>query len=136
MNQMLILTNTISSIKNYYCQNSKFAYCKLNRFNKQVLLSLYKEGLIYGSKEEFNKLKIGLKYFKDKPLINEISLIYKPSLKRSYNFSELRRYYWKYDIFFVSTTKGILSSNDLIKLYTKNNKIGGQLLFGIQLSRY
>lgn len=133
MNKLNSIPKVVVSIKTNYLQNHKFGYCKNTKINRNILLVLYKEGLICGYKEEKNLLKIKLKYYKDKSLLNDIKTIYKPSLKLSQHYIDVQTLSKKFDIFFLSTSFGMLSSNDLIKLKTLGIKTGGQLLIGIDL---
>lgn len=133
MNKITITNNIIVSIKNGYSRNNKYAFCKYSKFSLKILSLLYKEGLIVDYKIDQNILKIKLKYYKNKPIIDQIISIYKPSLKQFSTHTELKKYQKKYHIFFVSTPLGIISSNDIIKYFPLNIKFGGQVLFGIQL---
>ena len=136
MNRVANLSDTISSIRNQYSQRSKFSYVPNSVFIKNLLIFLQEEALITGAEViSDRKIKIGLKYFKNKPLISEIALIYKPSEERFCTFNKLRGYRKKYDIFFVSTSDGILSSRNLSTYYEIEKKTAGLLLFGIKLSK-
>jgi|JI102314A2RNA_FD_contig_101_111803_length_2864_multi_2_in_0_out_0_4 small subunit ribosomal protein S8 len=132
MNKINIIRDLLVSLKNGYSNKNKYAYCKLNSFCVTVLWELYKEELIYdfSVEPENSKIKIRLKYFKNKPLITNLQLISKPSLINFSNFEELRLFYKKYDYFFMSTSVGIISS----RFFNKKYKTGGQVLFGLKLN--
>lgn len=132
MNKINILSDLLVSIKNGYSNNNKYAYCKLNQFCLTVLWVLYKEGLINDYKIEPNnsKIKIKLKYYNNKPLMNNITLISKPSFKHFINYEDLKSFDKKFDYYFLSTSSGIVSSRNI----EKDLKIGGQLLFGLKLN--
>jgi small subunit ribosomal protein S8 len=132
MNKINVIRDLLVSLKNGYSNKNKYAYCKLNSFCISVLWQLYKEELIYdfSVEPESSKIKIKLKYFKNKPLITNLQLISKPSLVNFSNFEELRLFYKKYDYFFLSTSMGVISSRLLGKKYTT----GGQVLFGLKLN--
>ena len=131
MNKINVIRDLLVSLKNGYSNKNKYAYCKLNSFCISVLWQLYKEELIYdfSVEPENSKIKIKLKYFKNKPLITNLQLISKPSLVNFSNFEELRLFYKKYDYFFVATSRGVLSSKQLLH----EMPIGGQLLFGLKI---
>jgi ribosomal protein S8 len=135
MNKIINVKNILTSIKNGYSQNQKIVFCRKNEFNLKILFLLYKEGLIVDYKLEFDYLKIKLRYHNNKPLIYDIIMIYKSSLKKFFSYEEIKKFYRKYDLFFVSTSYGIISSNELFKFFSLNKKIGGQLLFGLQLMK-
>ena len=132
MNKINVIRDLLVSLKNGYSNKNKYAYCKLNSFCISVLWQLYKEELIYdfSVEPESSKIKIKLKYFKNKPLITNLQLISKPSLVNFSNFEELRLFYKKYDYFFLSTSMGVISSRLLGKKYIT----GGQVLFGLKLN--
>lgn len=132
MNKINVIRDLLVSLKNGYSNKNKYAYCKLNSFCISVLWQLYKEELIYdfSVEPENSKIKIKLKYFKNKPLITNLQLISKPSLINFSNFEELRLFYKKYDYFFMSTSVGIISS----RFFNKKYKTGGQVLFGLKLN--
>jgi len=133
MNKLQCIPEILVSLKTNYLQNHKYAFCKNTKLNKKILLLLYKEGLIVGFKKESKLLKIKFRYYRDKSVISNLKTIYKPSIKRSYNNLLVSKYSKKYDIFFISTDHGIISSNDLLKLKSLGLKSGGQLLIGIDL---
>ena len=134
MNSTNILANLLVAIKTSYIGNNKYAYSVYNTVCLDVLFQLYKEGLIssYQIEPKLKKVKIKLKYLKNKPLINDCTLLSKPSFKYYTNYNNLKYLNAKYDYFFISTSKGILSSKEL----NTNFKIGGQLLFGLKLNNY
>lgn len=128
-------TNTINdlivSIKNGYSTNKKFVQCKINKLSLHLLWVLYKEGLISDFKinQITNTIFIKLKYFNNKPLINNIVLLSKPSLQLYLDYKKIQTFYNKYDYFFLSTSSGIISSRNI----SKTSKLGGQLLFAIKI---
>ena len=104
----------------------------MNKFCLNILWILYKEGLISDFKvlEESNKIRVKLKYIKTKPLLTNIKLISKPSLRKFVNFHDLNKFSKQFDYFFLSTSNGIISS----KILLKDIKIGGQVLFGFKIN--
>lgn len=132
MNKINVIRDLLVALKNGYSNKNKYAYCKLNSFCITVLWELYKEELIYdfSLEPENSKIKIRLKYFKNKPLITNLQLISRPSLINFSNFEELKVFYKKYDYFFLSTSMGVISS----RFFSKKYKTGGQVLFGLKLN--
>jgi ribosomal protein S8 len=133
MNKLHCIPQMLVSLKTNYLQNHKYGFCKDTKINRKILLLLYKEGLIINFKKESKLLKIRFRYYKDKPLVSNLKTIYKPSIKRSFNKFLISKYSKKFDIFFISTDHGIISSNELIKLKSFGLNSGGQLLIGIDL---
>ena len=132
MNKTNIMKDLLVGLKNGYSNKNKFAYCKLNSFCVNVLWELYKEELIYdfSVEPEESKIKIRLKYFKNKPLLNNLDLVSKPSLSNFSEYDELDKFYKKFDYFFISTSLGIVSS----RFIKRKAKVGGQVLFGLKLN--
>lgn len=132
MNKINITNDLLVSLKNGYSNKNKYIYCKMNKFCLNILWILYKEGLISDFKvlEESNKIRVKLKYIKTKPLLTNIKLISKPSLRKFVNFHDLNKFSKQFDYFFLSTSNGIISS----KILLKDIKIGGQVLFGFKIN--
>lgn len=120
------LCNMVSSIKNG--QLSKKSYINLKQTNKQmcesVLNVLWDEGFILGYKTDSldpTKLKIFLKYTKNKPAIQTIKSVSKSGSKVYYSLKQL----WKIDssktFLVISTNLGVKTLTDCKKL-----QIGGE----------
>lgn len=132
MNKINITNDLLVSFKNGYSNKNKYIYCKISKFCLNILWVLYKEGLISDFKvlDDSNRVRIKLKYIKTKPLLTDIKLISKPSLRKFINFHDLNKFYKQFDYFFLSTSNGIISS----KILLKDVKIGGQVLFGFKIN--
>lgn len=130
MNKINVIPNLLVTIKIAYSNKNKYAFCINNKFTLTILLLLYKDGLIRNFKIENNLIKIELKYLNNKPLFSKIENISKPSLKQYLSYEDLLLFNKKFDYFFISTSKGIISSKNLIK----NTNNGGLVLFGLKLS--
>ena len=103
MNKINVVKDLLVGLKNGYSNKNKFAYCRLNSFCLELLWELYKEELIYDFSvdPEKAKIKIRLKYFRNKPLVTGLNLISKPSLANFSTAEELKIFYKKYDYFFI-----------------------------------
>jgi len=132
MNKINITNDLLVSLKNGYSNKNKYIYCKMNKFCLNILWILYKEGLISDFKvlEDSNKIRVKLKYIKTKPLLTNIKLISKPSLRKFVNFHDLNKFSKQFDYFFLSTSNGVISS----KILLRDVKIGGQVLFGFKIN--
>ncbi len=131
MNVTNILANLLVSLKTSYISKNVYAYSNYNLFCIEILSLLYKDGLIseYTIEPSSNKIKIKLKYLKNKPLLTNFVLLSKPSFKFYTTYTNLIYLNKKYDYFFISTSLGLLSSRE----FENNPKIGGQVLFGCNL---
>lgn len=127
-----ILATLLVNFKIGYINNNIYVYSKYNSLCLEILNLLYKDGLIGNYRIDFSskKIKIKLKYLKTKPLLTNFILLSKPSFKVYSSYEDLINLHKKYDYFFLSTSAGILSSNDFLK----NPKIGGQLLFACNIN--
>lgn len=132
MNATNLIVNFLVSLSTNYISNNKYAYTKYNNMILNLLYVLYKDGLISGYQISLpdKKVKVRLKYIKNKPLIINFKLINKPSIKIYSKHSQLFEYNKKFDYFFTSTSTGIMSSRQA----SINPNVGGQILFGIKLN--
>jgi small subunit ribosomal protein S8 len=111
-----------ANIKNGQLTNRSFIIQPNKKICQSFLKILWKEGYILGyTLEEKNKLKIYLKYKNNKPVINSIKLISKPSRRIYYSTKQI----WKIDsskaVIIISTTQGLKTGLECKKL-----KIGGE----------
>lgn len=132
MHNTNILKDLLVVFKTNYLIKNKYAYTKYNKLCLNILFQLFKDGLISGYQidKKQNKVKIQLKYLKNKPLILNFFLISKPSYKSYVTFLKLKKISKEFDYLYISTSKGIISSQQFEEL----DKIGGQLLFGLKLN--
>lgn len=132
MNATNILANFLVSLKTNYLNNNTYAKLKYNSLCLEILFVLYKDGLIDGYRinKNTNKVEVKLKYFKNKPLIQNFFLLSKPSYKQYKGLISIKNLKYKYDYYCISTSEGLLSSRHL----QSKNHIGGQLLFGFKLN--
>lgn len=123
------LWNMFANIKNGQLSKQNFILQQKKKICENFLKILWDEGFILGYKIDSNNknmLKIFLKYKNNKPVINSIKIISKPSHKIYYSLKQL----WKIDsnksFIIVSTSQGLKSLTDCKKL-----KIGGEPLISI-----
>lgn len=116
------LWNMFASIKNGQIAKRTFIVCQRKKICESFLKILWSEGFILGYKiDSMKKIKIFLKYKKNKPAINFLKLISKPGRRIYYSNKQI----WKIDssksFIIFSTNKGLKSIVDCKKL-----KIGGE----------
>lgn len=118
------LWNMFASLKNGQLAKRDFVYQRQKKICESFLKILWDEGFILGYKmaeEKQGYLKIFLKYKNNRPVINSIKLISKPSRRLYYSVHQI----WKINsskVFIIfSTNKGLKSINSCKKL-----KIGGE----------
>jgi small subunit ribosomal protein S8 len=113
-----------TNIKNGQLAKRNFIYQSRKKICESFLKILWDEGFIIGysiDKNNLSKIKIFLKYNNDKPVINNIKFISKPSKRLYYSIKQI----WKIDS---SKTFVVFSTNKGLKsiLDCKQLKIGGQ----------
>jgi len=118
-----ILHNMFANIQNGQISNKKFILQTKKKICESFLNILWDEGYILGYtiEKKTNKLKIYLKYEKNKPVIRKIKNISRPGL---------RVYYSKYQIWKIETNKlfVIISTSQGLKTTDQCKKlnIGGE----------
>ncbi|XCC45267.1 MAG: 30S ribosomal protein S8 [Candidatus Shikimatogenerans sp. Ttur] len=122
----------INKIRIAIFNKKKKIYIKYIKFFIKILYLLKKEGFIYNFviiNHIFHlkkKVKIYLKYYNNKSVINKITLMSKLSKKIYVKYNKIPIIINNYGICVLSTSKGIMTGYNAIK-----NKIGGQCLFYI-----
>lgn len=118
------LYNMFDNIKKGQLARRNFVINKKKKICELFLQILWNEGFILGYKTDsnnFNNIKIFLKYNNQKPVIHSIKLISKPSRRLYYSIKQI----WKIDSskYFIifSTNKGLKSITECKKL-----RIGGE----------
>ncbi|BFI91119.1 30S ribosomal protein S8 [Enterobacterales bacterium endosymbiont of Anomoneura mori] len=109
-------------------QNNKKNKIKLpfSNIKKEILRVLKEEGYIKNYKiinENKLKLEVILKYFNNKPVIENIQRISKPSLRIYKNKKKIPKVMNYFGIAIISTSKGIMSNK-----LAKNKGIGGEVI--------
>ena len=99
-----------------------------SNFRLQILEVLKNEGYInnfFVEKLENNKknLKVDLKYYEGKPVINEIKRVSKPGRRVYARAESMPRIQNGLGLAIVSTSKGIMTDND-----ARNKNIGGEII--------
>jgi small subunit ribosomal protein S8 len=118
------LWNMFACIKNGQLAKRNYIYQTRKKICESFLKILWDEGFILGyivDDESPNRLKIFLKYTNNRPVINNIKTVSKPSRRIYYSIKQI----WKIDssksFIIFSTNKGLKSIVDCKKL-----KIGGE----------
>lgn len=118
------LCNMLASIKNGQLSKRNVVVQSRKNICEALLKILWSEGFILGyivEKKATNQIKILLKYSKNKPVINSIKFLSKPSRRLHYSIKQI----WKMDsnksFIILSTSQGLKSIIECKKL-----KIGGE----------
>ena len=101
-----------------------------NFLHLKLLKILYLEGLIQSfcigkqKKKDSFVIKVTLRYFYNKSILKNLKILSKPSHLKYIKYSDICKISDRKFVFFLSTSKGILTS-----LECKKKRIGGKLLF-------
>jgi len=130
MAQLNILNNLCVALKTNYIASNKYSYIRYNRFLIQVLFLLYKDGLINGYEilEKEKKIRVRLKYIKDKPFFENLSILFKSNIINNYNKVSLKKFIVEYHYIIFSTTNGLVS----LQGNSKKKDIKGYPILGIK----
>ncbi|CAL4323823.1 30S ribosomal protein S8 [Buchnera aphidicola (Chaitophorus sp. 3695)] len=113
-------------IKNAQFSNKISVNIPFSNFKKEITKLLKKEGYIENySVKNFKKsnLKIFLKYFKGKPVIENITRISKPGLRIYKRKNEIPQVISGLGIVIMSTSKGVLSDKE-----ARKKGLGGEII--------
>ena len=130
MAQFNILNNLCVALKTNYIASNKYSYVRYNKFLIRILFLLYKDGLLNGYEilEKENKIKIKLKYIKNKPFFDSFSILFKPNIKNNYKKINLKKFVLNYHYVIFSTTDGLIS----LKGNMKPSNIKGYPILGVK----
>ncbi|MFI4846972.1 MAG: 30S ribosomal protein S8 [Candidatus Makana argininalis] len=120
------ISDMLTIIRNGQISKKKKIYVTYSIFKKEIIKILYQEGFIkeYTIKKDIKTLlKIKLKYFKGKPVIENIKRISKPSLRIYKKCKTLPKVIDGMGIAIISTSQGIMSDKRARELL-----IGGEII--------
>jgi len=124
----------ITRIRNGIIKNKEVISCQKSFLNEEILKTLEREGFIMGyrlnsiNQKRFH-IDIHLKYINNEPVIRELVLISKARKEIFVKYETLLEFQKRYSfkILVLSTSKGIISSQEAISTYF----VGGKILFKI-----
>jgi small subunit ribosomal protein S8 len=126
-----LIADLLLRIKNAYLARRKEVVAPYSNVNKEIGKVLVKLGFLSSVKEVVDgkkrSLAITLRYVRRKPVVNDVLIISKPSLRvyvdKAHLAKEMRR-----DAMttIISTSSGVMSGED-----AKKKGVGGELLFKI-----
>lgn len=128
---MYTVADFIIRVKNASAAHRKEVVMPYSKIAKAIAKLLVKEGYLAdvreGEVEGKKKIMVGIRYVRRKPVVSNVEIISKPSLRMHLNHSQLqveqRR---KAMVLVVSTSQGLMTSREALK-----KGVGGELLFKI-----
>ncbi len=125
------VSNALTAIRNALMARHPSVVVKKSKFIFSILNVLKEEGYIEDIEEVkdsrgFAALKVSLKYYKGKPVINTIERISKPGRRIYRGVEDLPRFMNGLGIVIVSTSKGVLTDRD-----ARKNGVGGEVIAAV-----
>lgn len=118
----------IIQIKNAYLANRKVISTRFSKLNFAIANLLVKNRMLSEVKEETvdgkKMITATLRYVRRRPVITDVAIISKPSLRVYIGLSELYKLKREESLSVISTSKGVMTGEDALK-----EKIGGEHLF-------
>jgi len=125
-----IISDFVTRINNALDRNKQSVLVPKTNLISKLLTVMETEGFIIGyRKKDLNCLEVFLKYFQDKPVINNFSSVSTPSRRVYLNKENI--IHWKnqnnsFDLLILSTNKGVLTHQDALL-----KKAGGEVLVSL-----
>ena len=128
MSMNFLLADGISRIRNAQMAKHSYAILKSSKYVASVLEVLKDEGYIanyeeFSQKEGINYIKVDLKYYRNAPVIENVSVISKPGKRLYKRASELAHINKGLGLVLISTSKGVMPDYKAIEA-----NLGGELI--------
>lgn len=123
------IANMLSTIKNAVMVRKDSVEFPYSQQKESILKVLESRGFISKVKvfsfqdRPFKGLHVDLSYTDDIPVINDLRRVSKPGSRIYKNFSDIKRSRGGYGVFVISTSRGIMSSEE-----AKKKKLGGEII--------
>ena len=121
------ISDMLARIKNACMRNFETVDIPSSKMKAGILSVLEREGYINGFKEVTengrNFLRVELRYYEGKPVINMLDRVSKPSRRVYSKIKKVDSVYNGFGIYVLSTSKGIMSDAE-----AKERNVGGEIL--------
>ena len=121
------ISDCLTRIRNGLMRGKKDVHAPYSKLKHQLVDVLVSEGYLKGCEKVENDgkpaIKITLKYFNEKPVIQDLVRISKPSLRKYSAASDLKQVKNGLGSYIVSTNQGLMTDRD-----AKSKNIGGEIL--------
>jgi len=123
MNRTLIFF--LLTLKNAALANKEFIVLDDNTFQRNLIILLYKEGLIQSfSVNKERKIRISLRYPLNKNILKKLKIISTPTKSVFLSYQDIIKIPSKKNLLILSTTGGLFTA-----LMCKKKRLGGKALF-------
>lgn len=123
MNMQDTISDMLTRIRNAQIAYMETVLIPSSKIKLEIARILKEEGYILYYENDKKNIKIKLKYFKGKPVIEKIKRISKPSLRIYKGKYKLKKVETGLGIAIISTSKGVMTSYEAIK-----KGIGGEVI--------
>lgn len=115
----------LTRIRNALAVKHASVKCLGSKFNASILEVMRVEGYIRGFQvgEDGRSIKVALKYYAGKPVIEEIKQVSRPGLRRYAGSTEIKTVMNGLGIAIMSTSKGVITDHEARKL-----GVGGEII--------
>jgi len=128
---MYSVADFVIRVKNASAAHRKEVVMPYSKVTKSIAKLLVKEGFLADVRDSEldgkKTITVGIRYVRRKPVVSDVEIISKPSLRTHMNHSELQSEQRKKSLMLVvSTSQGLMTGRDALK-----KGVGGELLFKI-----
>ncbi|CAA3705181.1 30S ribosomal protein S8 [Candidatus Portiera aleyrodidarum] len=123
MNMQDTISDMLTRIRNAQLAYMETVFIPNSKIKLEIARILKEEGYISYYENDKTNIKIKLKYFKGKPVIEKLKRISKPSLRIYHSKDQLKKVESGLGITIISTSKGIMTSYE-----ARKKGIGGEVI--------
>ena len=120
------VADLLTRIRNALMRKKTSVSVPYSKLKHELVKLLVKEGFLSDVKKvkkDFDELDITLKYFKDEPVIKELTRESKPGLRKYISYKDIKPHKGGLGLKVLTTSKGLMTDKDAIK-----EKVGGEII--------
>tara|TARA_A100001388_G_scaffold235632_1_gene189333 strand:- start:3260 stop:3646 length:387 start_codon:yes stop_codon:yes gene_type:complete len=120
------VADLLTRIRNALMRKKTSVSVPYSKLKHELVKLLVKEGFLSDVKKvkkDFDELDITLKYFKDEPVIKELTRESKPGLRKYISYKDIKPHKGGLGLKVLTTSKGLMTDKDAIR-----EEIGGEVI--------
>ena len=120
------VADLLTRIRNALMRKKMSVSVPYSKLKHELVKLLVKEGFLSDVKKvkkDFDELDITLKYFKDEPVIKELTRESKPGLRKYISYKDIKPHEGGLGLKVLTTSKGLMTDKDAIR-----EEIGGEVI--------
>ena len=120
------VADLLTRIRNALMRKKSSVSVPYSKLKHELVKLLVKEGFLSDVKKvkkDFDELDITLKYFKDEPVIKELTRESKPGLRKYISYKDIKPHKGGLGLKVLTTSKGLMTDKDAIR-----EEIGGEVI--------